>query len=176
MKMRRILLLVTLLGVGLASIVGAWSYAKHLDAFQLRKYLGQVNRPLYKEIKKTIQENDIDMVQAVPSNTPRIRLLLSKNDVAHFTVLYDKFKDPNYGVPYYAKQNKWRKATLVFNDEPYAIKIKAHGKNPTGHKVGKFMSCANRCRPLQPDRICRSRGCRPHENWPGYKSHAWKHP
>jgi len=78
---------------------------------------------------------------------PLIGLKLSRKDQAHFSDLYKKFNDGDYGVLYYAQNNKWRKAKLVFEGNEYRIRIKAHGKNPSGHQDNEFISFAVKMEP-----------------------------
>jgi len=70
---------------------------------------------------------------------PMIKLVLSRKDVAHFTELYRKYEIEG-GLGYYSQNNQWKKAELFYKGIKYKIKIKAHGKNPTSHRVGKYIS------------------------------------
>ena len=63
-------------------------------------------------------------------------------ELERFADLYAKFEDPDFRVDYYARNNQWRKAKLIHEDQTYKIRIKAHGKNPSGHRVGKYISYA----------------------------------
>ena len=72
---------------------------------------------------------------------PMIKLVLSRKDVAHFTELYRKYEIDGEGVRgYYGRNNQWKKAELFYKGIKYKIKIKSHGKNPTSHRVGKYIS------------------------------------
>jgi len=112
------------------------------DMYQLRRRILSQSRPLYHSIKRTIQDNDVDIVRAADPATPAISLRLSRQDVAHFADLYAKFEKPKLGVQHYMQNNEWRKAELIHDGKRYRIKIKAHGKNPSGHRAGKFISFA----------------------------------
>ena len=70
---------------------------------------------------------------------PMIKLVLSRKDVAHFTELYRRYEIEG-GLGYYSQNNQWKKAELFYKGIKYKIKIKAHGKNPTSHRVGKYIS------------------------------------
>ena len=71
---------------------------------------------------------------------PLIGLKLSRNDTAHFLNLYDKYRDPRFGVEYYAEHNVWRKARLTFEGKKHPIKTKSHGRSPDEHQEGDFIS------------------------------------
>jgi len=72
---------------------------------------------------------------------PMIKLVLSRKDVAHFTELYRKYEIEGEGVRgYYGQNNQWKKAELFYKGIKYKIKIKSHGRNPTSHRVGKYIS------------------------------------
>ena len=70
---------------------------------------------------------------------PMIKLVLSRKDVAHFTELYRKYEIEG-GRGYYSQNNQWKKAELFYKGIKYKIKIKSHGRNPTSHRVGKYIS------------------------------------
>jgi len=82
---------------------------------------------------------------------PLIRVVLSRKDVAHFAELYRRYEtevrchnDPGLKCSgpqgYYIKNNQWKKADLFYMGKKYKIKIKAHGRNPTSHRAGKYIS------------------------------------
>ena len=68
-----------------------------------------------------------------------IKLVLSRKDVAHFTELYRRYEIEG-GLGYYSQNNQWKKAELFYKGIKYKIKIKSHGRNPTSHRVGKYIS------------------------------------
>ena len=70
---------------------------------------------------------------------PMIKLVLSRKDVAHFTELYRRYEIEG-GLGYYSQNNQWKKAELFYKGIKYKIKIKSHGRNPTSHRVGKYIS------------------------------------
>ena len=71
---------------------------------------------------------------------PMIKLVLSRKDVAHFTELYRRYEAEGGGQGYYNQNNQWKKAELFYKGIKYKIKIKSHGRNPTSHRVGKYIS------------------------------------
>jgi hypothetical protein len=84
-------------------------------------------------------------------DTPLINLVLSRKDVAHFSELYRRWETEvrchtHPGLKcsgsggYYSKNNQWKKADLFYRGKKYKIKIKAHGRAPTSHRVGKYIS------------------------------------
>ena len=119
-----------------------------LDVHALKHRLFTENRELYRAVKRTIQQNDIDIISAADPDTPQLGLILSRNDIAHFTDLYARFEqeDRAAGLQYYSENNNWRNAKLSYGGKTYRVKAKAHGKNPSGHRVGKFMSYAVKLR------------------------------
>ena len=68
-----------------------------------------------------------------------MKLVLSHKDIAHFTELYRRYEKEG-GQSYYNQNNQWEKAELFYKGIRYKIKIKAHGKQPTGHRAGKYIS------------------------------------
>ena len=137
------------IAAGILSLLLVTSVAAYLgiagtdgDMYQVRKRIYSQSKPVYRVVKRTIQDNDMDNVRAVDPETPAIQLLLSRQDVAHFADLYSKFENPKFGVQHYLQDNKWRKAELVHDGRKYRIKIKSHGRNPSGHRAGKFISFA----------------------------------
>ena len=75
----------------------------------------------------------------VGDDIPEFKLILSRRDIAHFSELYRRYEAKG-GQNYYNQNNVWKKAELFFKGKKYKIKIKSHGKNPTGHRVGKYIS------------------------------------
>lgn len=109
---------------------------KHLKRTALSKY-----PELHAAVDQFIMDNDREVSFIVKKKQlPLFSLGLSRNDIAHFSDLYQKYEDPAYGDPYYEEHNKWRNAKLIYKDKTYNIKIKAHGKAPSGHRAGKYMS------------------------------------
>ena len=72
-------------------------------------------------------------------NIPKIKLVLSRKDIAHFAELYRRYETKG-GQIYYNQNNQWKKAELLYKGTRYKIKIKAHGKTPSGHRAGKHIS------------------------------------
>ena len=98
---------------------------------------------LYTDIRTTISKHDSEIYKiGIKLGLPEIKLKLSRKDIAHFSELYRKYEDPKYGVKYYGKHNKWRKAELEYGEKTYKIKIKAHGRSPNNHKKEKHISYA----------------------------------
>ena len=96
---------------------------------------------MYNDAKKLALVAGSENVEAGKElGVPQIGLKLSRKDQAHFSDLYKKFNNDDYGVEFYARNNKWRKAKLAFEGDEYSIRIKAHGKNPSGHQEGEFIS------------------------------------
>jgi len=88
---------------------------------------------------------------SIHEDIPLIKLVLSRKDVAHFVELYRRYEkevrchtDPVLKCSgpggYYNKNNQWKKADLFFRGNKYKIKIKAHGRYPTSHRAGKYIS------------------------------------
>lgn len=97
----------------------------------------------YNDIKDIALNSGGENIPAgIDLNVPLIKIKLSRNDNAHFSDLMGKFNSPDYGVNYYATNNVWRKAELEFDGKEYTVKIKAHGREPTGHQEGSFISLA----------------------------------
>ncbi|MDX2470398.1 MAG: right-handed parallel beta-helix repeat-containing protein [SAR324 cluster bacterium] len=70
---------------------------------------------------------------------PQLKLVLSRKDIAHFTELYRRYESKK-GQSYYTQNNRWQKARLFYKGTEFKIKIKAHGKSPTDHRAGKYIS------------------------------------
>lgn len=77
-----------------------------------------------------------------------ININLSDADKIHFDRLY---RDYTVGIvnvetdpflAYYSKNNEWRKTHLTINGEKFDVKIKSHGRTPSGHKYGDHFSLA----------------------------------
>lgn len=92
---------------------------------------------------------------AVPSKSfiqkqdvARVKIDLSENDKSHFKKLYRHYyaeglgEENNRFFEYYPKNNRWRKASLTYNNRNYRVKIKGHGRTPYAHKFGNHVSFA----------------------------------
>ena len=99
------------------------------------------NFQLHEKIYQTITDYDKEVPHTVNElNLPLLRLNLSRNDVAHFYDIYEKYKLMNdYGQNYYSANNKWRKSSLQYSGVN-KIKIKSHGLAPTNHSAGQYIS------------------------------------
>ena len=84
-------------------------------------------------------------------DTPLIKLVLSRKDVAHFSEIYRRWETEvrchahpelkcSGSRGYYSENNQWKKANLFYRGKKYKIKIKAHGRAPTSHRAGKYIS------------------------------------
>lgn len=115
-------------------------YLKHkanLNGEGIITYLGN-NYPEIKNISKELDNITPAVVSSL--NIPTLELNLSRKDISYFLDLADKYEKPEYGILYYIQNNKWRKASMVFNGETYRIKVKAHGRQPTFHRIGDYIS------------------------------------
>lgn len=98
---------------------------------------------LFNAIREKVREFDKEFPDAGKSlNLPQFELVLSRNDVAHFDQLYKKYNDPAHGVEYYSKANQWRKGRLTYQGKTYRVKVKAHGRQPSQHQEGRYISLA----------------------------------
>ncbi len=96
---------------------------------------------IYPKLVKLLYDYDKDMPGVGRKmKLPLFQIVLSRKDVVHFSELYGKYEDPAFGSRYYTQNNKWRKASLIFNGKTYKIKIKSHGRAPTGHRRGNYIS------------------------------------
>ncbi len=98
---------------------------------------------LLNAIRAKVLENNQEMSKEIKKhNLPLLGIVMSRDDIAHFSDIYKKFNDPAHGVEYYEKKNKWRKAKLTFEGKTFDIKVKSHGRRPTNHQEGRFISLA----------------------------------
>ena len=113
------------------------------DVAELKEHLRKHNPELFTNIKQAIIENDRDVTSiGEMRQLPMFRLILSRKDVAHFFDLHEKLEDPDHGVEYYAPRNIWRKAVLEYQGKKYDIDIKSHGRAPSSHRNGRYISYA----------------------------------
>ena len=107
----------------------------------LKDYLRNEFNGVFHVIKTLIITKDQDYSFIADSLDLRdFELILSKRDVNHFLDLHKKLENDEDGLEYYAAQNVWRKAKLIYNNKEYRIKIKSHGRNPTYHRNGFHIS------------------------------------
>ena len=66
---------------------------------------------------------------------PLIGLTLSGNDVAHFERIYTRLVADNPNPRFYRDHNRWRRVQLRYDGVVYNVRVKSHGRNPTGHSV-----------------------------------------
>ena len=133
-----VLLTVAMLLVGHRYFEGDLSSKKEIKA------LIKGNFPsLYKEALHFIHENNKD-VKGIGEklHLPVFKLLISRNDIAHFSDLYHQYETSGNGMEYYKDHNIWRKAELEYDNKVYKIKIKAHGRQPNYHRSGRHISFA----------------------------------
>lgn len=97
----------------------------------------------YAYIRETVRGMEREVPNAgAELGLPLVEIKLSRKDIAHFSDLYANLKVPKIGIKYYAEHNQWRNASLRFEGKKYKIKIKAHGRQPTGHSEGRYISYA----------------------------------
>jgi hypothetical protein len=112
----------------------------NIDGYSLtyfKNYLRKNYSELFHSIKSFIITKDQDYTLFTESlNLKIFRLILSKRDINHFMSLHNKLENDDNGLNYYAKNNVWRKARLVYNEKEYKIKIKSHGRQPSFHRNG----------------------------------------
>ena len=102
-----------------------------------RSFFILITSPLRKEIQSKISQLDV----------PEIKLIFDKELTEHFEQLYSEYTlEENHTPDYfkflnnYEKNNLWKKATLIYNNESFQIKVKSHGKTPSNHKERDFIS------------------------------------
>ena len=132
-----------ILGIGVAVACAAVALAvrSDFDANQTWVWIRSQQPGLFRVVKNFVTEQDRD-VRAIGTTRelPLLQLHLSRKDIAHFSDLYEKFEHPDFGLAYYAEHNLWRNAKLTYAGRTYDVKIKSHGRNPTNHRNGKYIS------------------------------------
>ena len=84
----------------------------------------------YQNIRQIIWDFDEEIPNVGQEyNLPLVELILSRSDLNHFKDLHEKFENPNFGKNYYTLNNKWKKARLIYNGEPFNIKIRSMGSS-----------------------------------------------
>ena len=71
----------------------------------------------------------------VRSSLPLIGLTLSGDDIAHFERIYARLVGGNPDSQFYRDHNRWRRAQLRYDGAVYNVRVKSHGREPTGHSV-----------------------------------------
>lgn len=134
----------SVIGIVLTTAVLGWALlafaTKSLNLTEAARWVR--SRPeLFRDVKDTILENDKD-VRAIGKtrNLPIFRLVLSRKDIVHFADLHEKLEDPDFGVAYYAEHNLWRGAVLEHQGKTYDVQVKSHGRSPSNHRNGKYIS------------------------------------
>ena len=69
------------------------------------------------------------------SSLPLIRLTLSGDDIAHFERIYTRLVGDNPDPRFYRDHNRWRRVQLSYDGVVYNVRVKSHGRRPTGHWV-----------------------------------------
>ena len=102
-----------------------------------RSFFILITSPLRKEIQSKVDQLDI----------PKIKLIFDNELTEHFEKLYSAYTlEENHTQEYfnflkfYKKNNVWKKANLIYNNESIRIKVKSHGKTPSNHKERDFIS------------------------------------
>jgi len=134
--------LLSLFCFGLVSCGGLLFMFKTTGTINPKDFLKARFPNFYSKIRKAIilkWDREIPGIRK-KMDLPFFQLVLSKNDIEHFSDLYKKYEHPQYGFRYYAKNNTWRKAMLLYKGKIYKVKVKAHGRLPQGHDFGKFIS------------------------------------
>lgn len=95
--------------------------------------------------EKPLIQDDLDRNSNV--DAPQFSLLYSKKKQKYFKKLWkgyeQGFNDVSYtaaGIKFYQENRKWVKGKLVFEGDTFKVKIRAHGIQPDGHRVGDFFS------------------------------------
>ena len=87
----------------------------------------------------------------VRSSLPLIGLTLSGDDIAHFERIYARLVGRNPDSQFYRDHNRWRRAQLRYDGAVYNVRVKSHGREPTGHSVERngqrFISLSVRMAP-----------------------------
>ena len=87
----------------------------------------------------------------VRSSLPLIGLTLSGDDIAHFERIYARLVGGNPDSQFYRDHNRWRRAQLRYDGAVYNVRVKSHGREPTGHSVERngqrFISLSVRMAP-----------------------------
>lgn len=129
--------------VVLAIAAGWYFLPDDFEATEAWTILRRNNLELATQIKNVIVQSDQDVASiGEKRGLPLINIKMSRKDIAHFADLYERYEDPNFGTAYYAKHNLWRNAELTYGDRKYDVKIKSHGRSPTNHRSGKYISLA----------------------------------
>ena len=85
------------------------------------------------------------------SSLPLIGLILSASDIAHFERIYARLVSANPDPQFYRDHNRWRRAQLRYDGAVYNVRVKSHGRRPTGHWVERdgqrFISLSVRMAP-----------------------------
>ena len=85
------------------------------------------------------------------SSLPLIGLTLSGDDIAHFERIYARLVGDNPDYQFYRDHNRWRRAQLRYDGAVYNVRVKSHGREPTGHSVERngqrFISLSVRMAP-----------------------------
>lgn len=77
---------------------------------------------------------------------PELTLDIPEKTQQKFDLIYSKYTRDFYGkefeafVDFLNENNQWEKARITFNNTPYNILIKLHGKTPIDHKEGNYYS------------------------------------
>jgi hypothetical protein len=114
---------------------------KKYSLSDFKNYIRNNYSGVFHVIKSFIITKDKDYTLFTGSlNLKVFRLVLSKRDINHFMNLHSELEHDDNGINYYANNNVWRKAKLVYNEKEYKIKIKSHGRNPSFHRNGFHIS------------------------------------
>lgn len=143
MLRRKTILLVVVLGTLalVTTVVRSHLAPDNFDFSRAWSWIRARQPTVFRAVKDHVIQSDCD-VRAIGTTRglPLFRLALSRKDVAHFADLHEKLEDPQFGVSYYAEHNRWRHARLDYLDRTYDVQIKSHGRNPSNHRNGKFIS------------------------------------
>lgn len=146
MKLRSLLARVALAFLGLLIVACAVAYFFWPADFEVTEawtVLRRHNLELATQLKDVVVQSDADVAKiGEKRGLPAISIQLSRKDIVHFDDLYRKYEDPDFGIEYYAAHNLWRNAKLTFEGRTYDVKIKSHGRSPTNHRSGRYISLA----------------------------------
>jgi hypothetical protein len=119
------------------------------DAFDIEEFIKSLAPDIFQQIREKALDVNHDNTQAGKRlDLPIFEFSLSRKDIATFLELHRRLEkvtdgnDPDAytGREYYQLHNKWREASLRYRGKTYRIKAKSHGRNPNGHRKGKFIS------------------------------------
>jgi hypothetical protein len=129
-------------------ILGAVNFSRLSKLYSNSPILKEIYKGfnlIFPDIRTNIRDTFLDMGLhniAERTGSPLLEIELSRNDIAHFSHLYDQYNLDNDEGEQYMKNNRWRKAKFKFEGNKYKVKIKSQGRLPTSHQIGRYISLA----------------------------------